>query len=200
MILWIFTLACAQKETDQTEVDVQEPTSEDTAEDSTEPSDNPSDEPSGEASTEPSVEPSGEPTNEPSSNPSDEPSNEPSNDPNQGPLEITGSYLDNTSSEHVITQTSWLIDYGSNEQYYYMITQYDNAMQYVIAENDESNGPLEAGLWSRFDWTYDTDNQLWVCQTSSDSVSEEIALNTEAPDKSNPGQEGCRNYGWMRLD
>ena len=197
MILWIFTLACAQKEPNQTEVDVNEDsTSEDTAAPSTEPSSNPSDEPSSEASTEPSAEPS----TEPSANPSDEPSTEPGDEPSQEPLEIVGSYLDNTSSEHVITQISWLIDYGSNEQYFYRITQYDNAMQYLIAENDESNGVLEAGFWSRFDWTYDTNNQLWVCQTTSDSVSEEIALNTDAPDKSNPAQEGCRNYGWMRLN
>ena len=90
------------------------------------------------------------------------------------------------------------MDYGSNEQYFYSITQYDNAMQYVIAENSENNGILEAGYWSRFDWTY-SDNHLWVCQTTSNAATEAAALSTDVPDKSNPAQEGCRNYGWLRL-
>ena len=200
MMLWLLTIACQQKETNQTEIDATEdPTSEDTAEASIEPSGEPSANPSDEPSQEASSEPSGEPSGEPSSNPSDEPSNEPTDDPSQDPLEIAGSYIDNTSTEHVITQTSWLLDYGPTEQYFYHITQYDNVMQYVIAENDASNGVLEAGYWSRFDWTY-ADNHLWVCQTTSNAATEAAALSTEVPDKSNPAEEGCRNYGWMRLN
>ena len=196
--IWLLFSACMQKETSQTETDVQDgPSSEET------------EEPSSEASTEPSsetdpAEASQEPSNEPSSNPTSEPTNEPttepSSDPNSGPLEIVGSYIDNYSAEHLITSTSWLIDYGSLDEYYYIITQYSNTDQYVIAENDENNGTLEAGKWSRFDWTYDASNNLWVCQTSSDSLTEQLALNTEAPDKSNPAQGGCRNYDWMRLN
>jgi hypothetical protein len=172
-LIWLLSTACMQKEPTQTEIDVG------------------LDEPSSEASTEPSTEPSSEASTEPST--------EPSSDPNSGPLEIIGSYIDNYSTEHVITATSWLLDYGSQEQYFYSITQYSNTDQYVIAENDESNGSLEAGKWSRFDWTYDASNSLWVCQTTSDALSEELALSTEAPDKSNPSEVGCRNYGWMHL-
>ena len=199
MMLWLLTFACQQKESNQTEIDAtDQPTGEDTAELSGEPSDEPSSNPSNEPSGETSSEPSGETSSEPSSNPSDEPSNEPTDEPSQEPLEIAGSYIDNTSTEHVITQTSWLLDYGAGEQYFYSITQYDNTMQYVIAENSENNGVLEAGYWSRFDWTY-LDNHLWVCQTTSNAATEAAALSTEAPDKSNPAEEGCRNYGWLRL-
>lgn len=195
MMLWLLSLACTQKESDQTRVDA---TGEQTSEDTGAQAANPSGEPSSdtdEEENEASAEPSGEPSVEPSS---EEPSDESSDEPSQEPLEIAGSYIDNTSTEHVITQNSWLFDYGAGEQYFYHITQYDNAMQYVIAENSENNGIAEAGFWSRFDWTYQ-DNHLWVCQTTSNAATEAAALSTETPDKSNPGEEGCRNYGWLRL-
>jgi hypothetical protein len=183
-----------QKETNQTEIDVQEDTSSEASQEPSSESD-PASEPSIE--TEPSSEPSSNPTNEPTNDPSTEPSSE---EEPIGPLEIVGSYIDNYSTEHLITDSSWLIDYGSLDEYYYLITQYSNVDQYVIAENDDNNGALEAGRWSRFDWTYDANSYLWVCQTVSDALTEELALSTEAPDKSNPSQGGCRNYGWMRLN
>ena len=194
MMLWLLSFACMQKESAQTEPDATgDLTNEDTGDSAEESSGEPSADPD-EEENEPSTEPSGEPSGEPSNEENEEPSDEPS----QGPLEIAGSYMDNTSTEHVITQNSWLFDYGAGEQYFYHITQYDNALQYVIAENSENNGVLEAGFWSRFDWTYQ-DNHLWVCQTASNAATEAAALSTETPDKSNPGEEGCRNYGWLRL-
>ncbi len=115
------------------------------------------------------------------------------------PLEIIGSYIDNLSTEHLITDESWLVDYGGLDQYYYMISQYSNESQYVIAENSPNNPPPEPGAWSRFDWTYDGNGHLWVCQTTFEARSESEALQTPAADASNPSQGGCDPYGWWRL-
>ena len=114
-------------------------------------------------------------------------------------LEIIGSYIDNYSSEHVITQNGWLIDYGSLEEYYYIITQFSNTDTFLVAENDNSNGIPEAGAWSRFDWTYDQNDALWVCQTTNIAENQEAALATEKPDNSNPSSTGCEPYGWLKL-
>ena len=113
-------------------------------------------------------------------------------------LAIAGNYTDNQGNEHLITNALWSIDYGANDLYEYYITQYDNLNWYVIAENSASNGAPEAGAWSRFDWTFHN-NQLWFCQTIFDAPSEAAALQTPAPDASDPTQGGCDGYGWWRL-
>ena len=192
IILGYLLLACQEKtespEEETTENNVE---SEDTSEPSTET------EPSGEPGTEPSNEPSAEPSTETSTEPSTEPSGEPSSEPAQQPIAIMGTYLDNTSAEHRITEDSWLIDYGGSDQYYYLFTQYSNADQYVIAENDLNNPPPEPGAWSRFDWHF-AGTELWVCQTVSNADSEASALATEKPNFSEA--DSCRPYGWMKLD
>ena len=110
-------------------------------------------------------------TNEDSSVPSEpesssEPTNEPGDtedtSPGQDILAIIGNYYDNYSSEHLISETTWQIDFDT-EVYIYDITSFDNQARYVIAENSDSNGGEEVGKWSRFDWTVTTDNVLWFC-------------------------------------
>ena len=178
LMFWMMIFACGQKE--QNSVDSSE--SEDTAV----------------AVEEPSVEPTSDPStgDDPGEEPSSDPASEPTSEPTLEPLELVGSYSDNIGSEHVITQDLWLIDYGSNEQYYYHIDQYSNDEDYLIAENDDANGSPESGAWSRFDWVYHADT-LWVCQTMSTATSQQEALAAEPPDVDIAGS--CTPYGWMQL-
>ena len=150
--------------------------------------DNPSEPESGE----PDDTDSGEPDDTDSSEPDDTDTNQPSD-----PLELIGTYTDNTGSEHVITSSHWTIDYGPLEPYSYYISQYNNDEQTVIAENAPQNGAPEAGAWSRFDWTVNSDG-LWVCQTTNTATTEAEAMTTPSADVSDIA-DGCRPYGWLQL-
>jgi len=111
-------------------------------------------------------------------------------------LEIVGSYLDPNSTEHVISTTNWVMDFGM-EQYSYALTQCDNDDRDLIAENAAENAG-EAGKWSRFDWTY-VAGELWYCQTTYLAETEQDAFNEPAADSSAPSQTGCTPYGWLAL-
>ena len=184
LMCWTLLMACGQKE-QGTQNTAEEPTSD------------PVSSPTSDPSTEPSASPTSDPSSEPSSSPTSDPSSEPTSEPTSEPLEIAGSYSDNIGSEHVISQTLWLIDYGSSEQYYYHIEEYSNSEDFLVAENDPDNGPPEAGAWSRFDWVYQPDGSLWVCQTQSTAPTVQDALNAQAPDVNDAGS--CTPYGWMQL-
>ena len=109
-------------------------------------------------------------------------------------LAITGIWDDNFGGVHTITNDSWSDSWGSA----FHISQFDNSAQALIAQNDGANGwsPL---LWSRFDWHWDSSDQLYYCQTCYDCADEEAALGTEAPDASDPANSGCGSSSWTAL-
>ncbi len=134
----------------------------------------------------------GEPSTEPSSEVSTEPSGEPSTEP-QDELSIIGVWDDGFGGTYDITSES-ITSWGS----LYAISQYSNADMYIIAQNDANNS-YNPSLWSRFDWTMDADNNLYLCQTAFDAASEEDALNTPAADSSDPVNGGCGDFSWSAL-
>lgn len=103
----------------------------------------------------------------------------------EAPLAIAGVYDDNFGGSHDVDATAWVQGFGS-----YNVSRFSNIEQYVIAQNDASNGfnPL---LWSRFDWTEDTAGQLYYCQTEYAAASEADALYAAPSDASDPGTCGC---------
>ena len=107
-------------------------------------------------------------------------------------LEIAGKYIDNYKSSHVISSFEWI-----NESLVYNISQYDNEQGFIIAQNDNGN-EWNPKKWSRFDYT-EKDGVLYYCQTAYDAETEEAALATPAPDKTDPATSGCGSSPWTEL-
>jgi hypothetical protein len=112
----------------------------------------------------------------------------------QGPLDILGDYTDEYATDHEVRQDVWTADANI-----YNLTQYSNAEQWVVAQNDSTHG-WAPDLWSRFDWTWDFDGNLWLCQTAFDAADEAAALATPASDASDPAIGGCGGmFPWTNL-
>ena len=109
------------------------------------------------------------------------------------PLEIAGSYTDDWEFAHQITDDSWTM-MGS----VFHITQYSNDNDYLITQNDSDN-EYSPDLWSRFDWTYEGNGDLFYCQIVFDAQSEPAALTSTGADRSDL-DTGCGGFGWSRLN
>jgi hypothetical protein len=107
-------------------------------------------------------------------------------------LAILGQYVDNYDTNHEITNEMW-----TSGESGFMITQFSNESQMLIAQNSSEN-EWSANLWSRFDWTEDSDG-LWICQTAYDAESEEAAMNIAAADATDPANTGCSSFSWTKL-
>ncbi len=111
-------------------------------------------------------------------------------------IEIGGVNVDEWATEHTITDYAWTqtSSFGSS---IYNITQFDNAGNWVIAQNDASNS-LNPSLWSRLDWTWYMD-AWYVCQTVYGAATEQSALDTPAADSTDPTTGGCGGFTWSLL-
>jgi hypothetical protein len=114
------------------------------------------------------------------------------------PLVLIGSWTDQEGSEHVISETAWVIDFGAGEQYSYALTAYDNAAGWVVGENGSGNVG-EVGYWSRFDFAVDGGGTAYICQTTALAADEAAALATAAADVSGAPSSDCPGWGWQRL-
>ena len=116
-------------------------------------------------------------------------------------LEIQGRWMDDHSQEHVIGDTRWFMDLGvgSDSEYGYIITTFSNAEDWLIAQNEAVNPDGEAELWSRFDWTRDSDGKLYFCQTANLEASEAAAL-AVTPADADDLEDGCPGFGWLGLN
>lgn len=112
------------------------------------------------------------------------------------PLEIRGSYVDDWTFEHEVTQLTWTSP-GSPSDTVYHIAQFDNDADFLIAQNDAAN-TYSPSLWSRFDWTRDTASALYYCQVVYDAASEAAALAVTTANRSDLAT-GCAGYGWSKL-
>lgn len=114
----------------------------------------------------------------------------------QGDLKIIGTYTDEFGTDHDITNDTWTI--GSST---YHIENYDNARDFLVAQNDDGNS-FNAGLWSRFDWVF-YEGSLYYCQQETDAESAgEAQTNTDA-DRTDPSAGGCglpdNDFAWTNL-
>jgi hypothetical protein len=113
-------------------------------------------------------------------------------------LAITGTYTDDFGADHTITDSLWTTAYSGYPTSYFSITAYDNASNYVIAENDAGNS-YYGSRFSRFDWHVDGDGDLWFCQTTYNAPTESDALATPRADDSDPANLGCGGFSWAKL-
>ena len=119
---------------------------------------------------------------------------------------LAGDWQDNWATGHAITADSWVqtIEGSPDDTYRFTLGQFSNAAAWIVGQNDADN-PTNAGLWSRFDWTwFDAGDglELWYCQSTYDAATEEDALAATAPDASDPTTGGCGaapGYPWSKL-
>ena len=114
------------------------------------------------------------------------------------PLALLGAYFDDEGNEHVISETQWLVDFGSSEQYSYAITSWDNADGWVVGENAAGNVG-EEGFWSRFDFVIDGGGSVYMCQSTGTAADEQAALDATPADASGAPASDCAYWGWRRL-
>lgn len=105
-------------------------------------------------------------------------------------LAIVGTYTDDFSDTHTISETEWSNSAGS-----FAISQWSNEEMWLVAQNAETN-TYNPGNWSRFDWTWDGE-QLYYCQSLFDGATIDDALAASA----NAGDlaMGCGGFPWSQL-
>lgn len=107
-------------------------------------------------------------------------------------LPFSGIYEDDFGGRHTINATSWT----SGDSVFYF-SQVDAELSYAIARNSEDN-EWNPCSWSRFDWTWGSDEQRYFCQSAFDAPSEQAARDTEAADSENL-ETGCNGFPWSQL-
>lgn len=110
-------------------------------------------------------------------------------------LEIRGLWVDEWGTTHAISEVGWEMsaDWGASN---YAVTQYNNGVRNVIAQNDAAN-TYNPGLWSRFDWAYDG-RDYYYCQSTYDAATEADALAAVGADPGNIAT-GCGGFSWTKL-
>lgn len=114
------------------------------------------------------------------------------------PIEIAGSYTDDFGAAHVVDDSSWSISYPGYSTSLFHLTQYDNAGDWAVGENDAAN-EFFASAWSRFDWHVDPiTSELWMCQTGYAEANEADALALTPADSTDLAY-GCGGFSWSLL-
>jgi len=115
-------------------------------------------------------------------------------------LAIVGNYTDDFGDSHAISSDQWLQSFSSGDTLTFAIELYDNHEQFIVAENGDDD-LYNAGLFSRFDWTWDADSILYYCQSAFDAETADDAEATARPDDSDPASAGCgvSSFAWTSL-
>lgn len=111
-------------------------------------------------------------------------------------LEITGTYLDDFGTTHVITGSTWTQTFDGSSLSFTFV-KFDNGQDFLVAENGADNS-FNPGLFSRFDWTT-FNSTLYQCQIA---FSEETAAAAEAvttADRTDPTTGGCGGFAWSGM-
>ncbi|MBU2513742.1 hypothetical protein KJ966_20570 [bacterium] len=107
--------------------------------------------------------------------------------------EIFGNFTDNYSGTHTITAATWVNGISS-----YLISKINKTDRYLIAKNDAGN-PFNGGLYSRFDWTVDSNGNRYYCQIAYNATSAADAEAVNTADKTSPSTGGCGGFAWSKL-
>ena len=115
----------------------------------------------------------------------------------QQALEIVGSYSDDWGTTHTITESSWTQHSEGMDDSVFEIAAYDNDADFLVAQGAAGN-PFNPGKWSRFDWTFDEDGNLFYCQIAYAASSESEAASSNSANHSDLSA-GCAGFGWSGL-
>jgi hypothetical protein len=100
---------------------------------------------------------------------------------------IHGDWTDSWGGLHDVSSFSW------NDN---TITQNNNDEQWAVAQNSDSS--WSPGLWSKYDWTWDDEGELYYCQSTFDAETEEDALAAESADADDLAT-GCSGFSWSGM-
>jgi hypothetical protein len=124
----------------------------------------------------------------------------------EGAPAIVGDWVDDWGGAHHITADAWTSEYagegdaGTTTSIAH-ITAWGNdesgGFGVIIAQND---GVLSyyPDLWSRYDWAYSGDSELYYCQIEYAAADEETAAANESADRTDLAA-GCAGYPWTHL-
>ena len=118
-----------------------------------------------------------------------------SSDDESTQLEIIGTYTDEFGGPHTITATTWDASDGAYTLIFHIL-DFSNVQDYLVAHNDDANS-FNAGLYSRFVWTYANGN-LYYCQDIYDAATADAARSAPFPDKGDLAS-GCNGFSWTNL-
>ena len=110
--------------------------------------------------------------------------------------EIVGSYDDSFGGTHIISATEW-VQGTPPDTSSHAITFIDNDARVAVAQNATANA-FFPDLWSRFEWTWDTDGQLRICQSVFDAADEDAAIDATGANDADL-EEGCGGFSWTVL-
>lgn len=109
-----------------------------------------------------------------------------------GPIEIEGTWVDDFGGTHDISASAWVMGTST-----FHLVWVDNEANAAAAHNALEN-EYSPGLFSRFDWFFDGDANLYYCQTRYDAASQTEAQTAAAADSSDLGA-GCNGFNWSQL-
>ena len=112
-------------------------------------------------------------------------------------IEIAGMYTDEFGTQHEISDTLWLQDFGGGAMASFHIMEFDNAGDWAVAQNDAGNA-FNPDAFSRFDWT-EYQGSLWYCQTVFDAQTLQDAKDAAPADATDPSTGGCGTFPWTNL-
>lgn len=113
-------------------------------------------------------------------------------------LEIAGSYMDDFGTSHEISDSAWMMDFGTGfGTATFAVLQFSNSADYLVAQNGAENA-FNAELYSRFNWTT-SEAELYFCQNPFAAESEAEAAGTDSVERDDPTAGGCGGFPWSRL-
>ena len=109
-------------------------------------------------------------------------------------LEINGSYTDNFSTSHTISNDTWVQGESS-----YTIVSYNNDTNTVIAQNAADN-QFNPNKFSKFNYTdRSADGKFYHCTVAYNADSLEAVIAVADADSSDPGTSGCGSFSWTQM-
>ena len=103
-------------------------------------------------------------------------------------IDIDGDWTDTWGSDHAVTPFAW----NANT-----ITVFDNDAMWAVAQNS-ADDPWSPSLWSKYDWTWDADGELYYCQSTYNAETEELALEADRADAEDLAA-GCNGFSWSQM-
>ena len=106
-------------------------------------------------------------------------------------FDLTGNFTDNWGGSHSINSFSW-----NNGDSVFHIQDFDNGSNWAVALNDSANS-WNPDLFSKFEWTTDSNGGWFYCQSAYDAATAEDAMAATAD--ANDLAAGCGGFGWSEV-
>lgn len=123
----------------------------------------------------------------------------------EGAPAIAGDWIDDWGNAHSVTADAWTTEYpgegdaGTTTSVTHVTSwSNDDAGFGVIVGQNDAVDSFYPGLWSRYDWAYADDEELYFCQIEFAAADEETAATNDGADRADL-DAGCGGYPWSHL-